>query len=53
MWFRNKTTGAEWDISDPNILARVKADPKTYEEIRPEALKDSSKKGKPEPGKSG
>jgi len=52
MWFRNKNTGAEWDITDPNTLARVKADPTTYEEVKPEEPAKPEKKIR-EPDKSG
>ena len=36
MLIRNKNTGAVWDISDQLIITRCMADPKSYEEVKPD-----------------
>jgi hypothetical protein len=46
--FRNKKTGAVWEVADSATLQRITEDPQSYEEVKPE-----SEKPKTKPEKSG
>ncbi|MDR1563885.1 MAG: hypothetical protein LBS74_02900 [Oscillospiraceae bacterium] len=45
MWFMNLKTGKVWNSSNPDIVARVKADAATYKAVNPPEAKKP--KGRP------